>query len=332
MKFSIYENTSTAAQLRWSSPIHIEHPRGYAYQTDTHFVHFYGRNSGIWTISPGLCITQGSDGDIRTWQVNNFGADEISTSTQEVGRTVAEVWRPGITNYDDIRLGLQTTDGDRHEALQDLRFLLERLDELFRFIDPNTGQESFSYKTRELLILACTEVENAWAHYMSQANAQPQNGSAFTTKDYVSLQAPLYLADYQATLKAFPNLTAFRPFHDWTIAQPSQSLAWYAAYNQTKHNRRLHFDKATLKSCIHAVVANIALFSVRFSPFPLFNEGVTASTLFNQLFSLELVDARPETFYLPMVQFPENPNIGLSSFDIDAVKLRQPWQAKAFAL
>lgn len=332
MKFSTYRNTSTADSLRWSSPIHIDHARGYGYQTDTHFVHFYGRNTGNWTVSPGLCVTQGVAGDLPSWQADLFGAEEFGTSTSEVGHTVAGVWRPGITNYSDIRTGLQTTDSDRHEALQDLRFLLERLDDLFRYIDPNTGQHSFSYKTRELLILACTEVENAWAYYLSQTNAQPQNGNNFTTKDYVRLLAPLFLDEFQCTLKAFPSLPAFRPFYGWSAAQPSQSLAWYEAYNQSKHNRKLHFDKATLRACIEAVAANVTMFSVRFSPFPLFNEGVTTSTLFNQLLNLELIEPRPESFYLPMVAFPPNPNIRLSKFDIDASNLRKPWHVNAFTL
>ena len=60
--------------------------------------------------------------------------------------------------------------------------------------------------------------------------------------------------------------------------------------------------------------------------------GGTASTLFNQLFQLELVEPRVETFYVPMIQFPANPNLRLSKFDIDGAGLRQPWEVQPFAV
>lgn len=64
----------------------------------------------------------------------------------------------------------------------------------------------------------------------------------------------------------------------------------------------------------------------------MWNGGGTASTLINQLFQLELVQPRPETFYIPMIQFPENPYLDLSVFDIDAHGLRQPWRVQPFTV
>jgi hypothetical protein len=112
-----------------------------------------------------------------------------------------------------------------------------------------------------------------------------------------------------------------RPFHGWTAAQPTKSLVWYDGYNLTKHDRKTHFDKATLKNCIDAVSANLALFSPRFSPYPLYNEGGTVSALFQQLFEIELKDPRPETFYVPLIKFPDNPNLNLIVIDSANQKL-----------
>lgn len=333
MKFVAYENTATAPALRWATPIHTEHARGYGYQTATHFVHFYGRSNGIWVISPGLCITQGINGTLQDWQTENFGAANRVASILDVGQTVTGVWRPGILTSEDILTGLRTSESDQHHALQAIRLLLERLDELFLYIEPTTTSlPTYSHKTRELLILASTEVENAWARYLSDGAVQPQAGARFTTNDYVRLHPKLHLAEYRLSLKAYPAVPASRPFHGWASANPTQSLPWYHAYNQTKHDRQAHFDKATLGHCIDAVAASLILFATRFSPYPLLNGGGTASTLFNQLFRLELVEPRVETFYVPMIQFPANPNLSLIKLDIDGAGLRQPWQVQPFAV
>jgi hypothetical protein len=333
MRFKVYENTATASTLRWATPIHLEQARGYGYQIDTHFVHFYGRATGIWVISPGLCVTQGISGNIQDWQVVNFGAANRVTSDLEVGQTVSGVWRPGILTEDDIRAGLQSTESAEHHALQAVRLLLERLDELFIYIEPTAGSiATFSHKTRELLILACTEVENAWARYLADAGLHPSSRSRFTTNDYVRLHQKLHLSEYRLSIKAHPSVPASQPFHGWDQANPTQSLPWYHAYNQTKHDRQSHFDKATLRHCIDAVSANVILFITRFSPYPLFNGGGTASTLYNQLFQLELVQPRPESFYVPQIQFPATPNLDLAKFDIDRTGLRRPWQVLAFTL
>jgi hypothetical protein len=333
MKFTAYENTATAPALRWVTPIHTEHSRGYGYQTGTHFVHFYGKANGIWVISPGLCVTQGNSGTLQNWQASNFGATNSVASILDVGQTIAGVWRPGILRAEDIRTGLLVAESDQYHALQAVRILLERLDDLFLYVEPTpAGLATYGHKTRELLILASTEVENAWARYLTDAGVQPIGGARFTTNDYVRLHPKLHLAEYQLVLNAYPSVPASRPFDVWASANPTQSLPWYHAYNLTKHDRRAHFDKATLRHCIDAVAASLILFATRFSPYPLFNSGGTASALFNQLFQLELVHPRVETFYVPMVQFPANPNLSLSKFDIDAVGLRQPWQVQPFTV
>jgi hypothetical protein len=38
-------------------PFHGKEPRGIAYETDTHFVHFFGKDRGLWVISTGLTAT-----------------------------------------------------------------------------------------------------------------------------------------------------------------------------------------------------------------------------------------------------------------------------------
>jgi hypothetical protein len=87
----------------WVTTVHQNQPRGMAYETTTHFVHFYGTDTGLWVISPGLTVTQIKQGTLTDWVVNTFGAQDVLQSANAVGHSVAGVWRPGITSYDDIR-------------------------------------------------------------------------------------------------------------------------------------------------------------------------------------------------------------------------------------
>jgi hypothetical protein len=161
----IFKNTKTTLPS-WVSTVHERESRGIAYETATHFVHFYGREGGLWVVSTGLTATQAKQGTLADWAKTTFGAQDITLSTREPGRTVAGVWRPGISNYDDIRQGLSTTDSQRHAALQTVRLLLERLDELFIYIEPfaqEKNQDDFSkaFKTeRHIFDYVFTDSKN----------------------------------------------------------------------------------------------------------------------------------------------------------------------------
>jgi hypothetical protein len=164
---------------------------------------------------------------------------------------------------------------------------------------------AYSHRTRELLILGCTEVENSWKHYMRLAATASVAGRDFTTRDYVKLLQPLFLSEFEVTLKPYRGVAPLRPFLDWDPASPTRSLLWYDAYNKTKHDRTTYFAEATLQSCFAAVAANIVLFCVRFGPFALFSSG-TLGTLIPHLFNIELMDCDPTTFYIPQLSLPSN--------------------------
>jgi hypothetical protein len=136
MSVLVYHNTTTTLP-RWIPTLHLSQPRGMAYETATHFVHFYGTDTGLWVISPGLTVTQLKQGTLANWVTTTFGAQNVSQAANAVGHSIARVWRPGITNYDDIRQGLDTTDAERHEHLQSIRLLIDRLDELLLYIEPS---------------------------------------------------------------------------------------------------------------------------------------------------------------------------------------------------
>lgn len=301
----VYKNTKTAIR-NWVDTIHREYDRGMAYETATHFVHFYGRGNGLWVVSTRLTATERKAGTITDWVTRVFGADQIRQATNQAGRTVAGVWRPALNYQEESLQALAASESEQRAAEQALRLLVERLDELFLYIEPDSdGLKAYSHKTRELLILACTEVENTWKHYMRTAGVTPTAGD-FSTKDYVRLLGPLYLPEYEVSLKPYAAVPATRPFLGWDAAAPTKSLPWYDAYNKTKHDRTTHFPDATLRNCIVAIAANLVLFCVRFSPFPLFQGVGTLSSLVNHLFKIELRDPDPASLYVPLISPPTN--------------------------
>ncbi len=321
MRALVYRNTKHTIP-RWV-PLHEKEPRGVAYETHTHFVHHYGKDRGLWVISPGLTVTEKKSGSLRDWVERTFGAQAVEETENDVGCTIEGVWRPGLYFTEEILQGLGATNVELRLAEQALLLLVQRLDELLYFVEPASGaMNTHSHKVRELLILACTEVENIWKHYLRIADVHTPASGQFTTKNYVGLGSPLFLAEFEISLPRYTDIPPIRPFLGWNLTSPTKTLPWYEAYNKTKHDRRAHFSEATLWNCLQAVAANIVLFSVRFGPFHLFHAAGSLAALANQLFSIEIKDCDPKSFYVPNVLLPTNQRDDLICFG--ANELVQP--------
>lgn len=314
MKALTYRNTKTNNRI-WSEQVHETHPRGFAYVTNTHFVHLYGWDAGFWTLHPRMAIVQEIEGELRDWVEREFGAQEVSETSLDVGATVSAVWRPGLYFDDHFLQAIGNSEKEFSSAGQALRLLLERLDELLLYIEPSQGGlASYGHKSRELLILACTEVENQWRRLLTLANYRNAVGRHLTTTDYVKLAPKLYLREFQFTLKPYDMPEPFCPFSNWDNANPTRSIQWYDAYNKTKHDREEQFSQASLTNCLFAVTANLALFCSRFGPFMLLNESGRLSSLVNQHFKIELTGCDVRDFYVPKIKVPENLR-GIRIFD-----------------
>lgn len=136
MRALVYRNTKTTLPTLEHS-FHEKEPRGLAYETATHFVHLYGKDRFARAISPGLTVTEAKNGSLREWVERVFGATEIEETRTEVGHTVRGVWRPGLYKDEEILQGLGVTEVEARLAEQSLLLLVERLDELFLYIEPS---------------------------------------------------------------------------------------------------------------------------------------------------------------------------------------------------
>jgi hypothetical protein len=144
-----------------------------------------------------------------------------------------------------------------------LKLLLMKMQDVFETVEPaQANLESYGHKIRELLLLAAMEVEASWAAVLKANGYAKQR---MNTSDYVKLCAPMLLDSFSLTLRSYTDFPSFFPFKGWTAQTPTQSLDWYDAYNQTKHNREENLGVATLQRAVHAVGAVAVMFAAQYS-------------------------------------------------------------------
>ena len=150
-----------------------------------------------------------------------------------------------------------TSEGAFTDEVRAYYNIVDMLNDLFKVIEPTKKNlTSYGHKIREILILACTEVEYLLKQFLMDNGRKPQR-SFYTTFDYVKALKPLKLNDYVIKLKMHPSLDSLSPFKNWVDekGQTTKSLPWYDAYNSVKHDRGGNFESASLEAVINAVGA-----------------------------------------------------------------------------
>lgn len=145
--------------------------------------------------------------------------------------------------------------------------LIDRFRHVLRTVEPHEANRStFGHELRHLLILGCTEVESAWKSILvaNDYPAPPKN--RHTTNDYWKLRDALRLEEWEVQLALFPRYGTVAPFRGWDRAKPTDSLAWYAGYNATKHDREVNLDKASLENVISALAAVYIMLAAQMGP------------------------------------------------------------------
>jgi len=136
--------------------------------------------------------------------------------------------------------------------------------EVYRYIEPaESNNKVFGHRMREVLILACTEVEAAWKAILI-ANQQATSDSKLTTNHYVKLLSIMRLNEWEIKLINYPDYLPFKPFELWSAAAPTQSLEWYASYNAVKHDRESKLSLARLEHMIKALGACYVMLRAQF--------------------------------------------------------------------
>ena len=147
------------------------------------------------------------------------------------------------------------------EAQSQLVALVRQLQAIARVVQPTEQtMAAFGHEIRNLLILAATEVEMHWRGVLKANGGKKER---LNTKDYVRLAGAMRLPEYRVRFHPYPGVE-LSPFSGWVPEQSTQSLDWYAAYNDVKHNREDQFDRATLSAAFNGIAACSILLVAQF--------------------------------------------------------------------
>jgi hypothetical protein len=134
---------------------------------------------------------------------------------------------------------------------------------LLEYIEPDSRNfKTFSHRTFELLLRACTEFESH-VKIIFEKNRHPL-GPFDNIKRFSDLEGPMKLSEYEIECRLF-DFPTFRPFE--SFANPSRdhrSPAWYKSYNSAKHNRANQFDLASLENVIFATGGVYAILDAQY--------------------------------------------------------------------
>lgn len=209
----------------------------------------------------------------------SFGANGIEVDLSSVSELITPMgcFNPRVWRGIPASLGFGGYEGvapspliysSRKQATVAANSLFSGLVELFRYVEPSsTNDQCFGHRARELLILACTEVESHWKGVLLQNMKNPPTPSFKpVTKDYIKLAPILRLKDWRVMLKDYFGYRLIAPFEHWDTAKPSQSLEWYSAYNAVKHDREGKFEQAQIQFVIEAMAAVHVMLAAQWGP------------------------------------------------------------------
>jgi hypothetical protein len=214
------------------------------------------------------------------------------------GKYFPRMARPNSINEPSPGRNPDPSDEFRHyraRSTGQLHAFIEELDQICRVIHPDgCNLRMYGHATRNILILACTEVEAHWRKILKD-NGYKRNGRLNTT-DYVNLLSALRLDQYVVNLNYYPWLPTITPFDGWKNSNATKSIPWYHAYNQVKHDREGHFPEATLERALTAVTACFVMLCAQYGlDFAL--QGKEAERAFFQL--IRTPQWEPFEFYVP---------------------------------
>jgi hypothetical protein len=141
------------------------------------------------------------------------------------------------------------------------------LQKLFEYVEPcDENSNTISLRIQELLTRVCIEIEANFTAILKE-NKYSDSNNWNLKNDYSLIDFSHKLSSYKVKFPIWRGEKNTRtPFKNWAT-KPSSNwhvLDWYQAYNKSKHDRHLHFDKATFDTLLDAVSGLVVLLSAQF--------------------------------------------------------------------
>lgn len=263
----------------------------------------------FWAVDEGIAhqgfipseigtIRAASGKDILTTLQDNFGGAEFHLLQLGPGEYYPRMARPESTSP-DRRLGKNPDQNRsalnaRTTSTGQLHALIQQLQEICRVVHPiDQNLDAFGHEIRNLLIIACTEVEAQWKSILVANGQKPQN-----RRDYVKLAPVMKLNKYRVALPWYPWIEPIAPFERWvpTLRNKKQDLPWYDAYNNVKHDREENFSKSKLRHAIESLTACFVMLCAQYG-LDFVRSGEEARDVFFRL--IEWPTWEPSEIYVP---------------------------------
>lgn len=162
-----------------------------------------------------------------------------------------------------------------HHYTRAFLLLQEDIKNLFEYIEPaDINLNTFSYRIHELFMRTCIEIEANFKAILRENTYTPlfENGPKkgqlktednWNIFDYIKINTTHHLDDYHVEFPFWRwNKNIYKPFLKW---KTKESLAWYRAYNECKHNRNEKFELANLENLLNAFTWLFILLSAQFN-------------------------------------------------------------------
>lgn len=200
---------------------------------------------------------------------NNYNIVNKQIMYHQPGYYYPRVWRLGCVEDNFISKEEPIFNNNiLRQAVTTTTILLKKLLIIFETIEPTSSNlNCFGLELRNILLLTCMEVETNLAGILRANDYVSPRGNRMNTQDYVKLLEPLQLSDYSVEFKFYPDLNTYKPFENWNVNSPTQSIPWYNAYNKTKHNREQELNSASLLYTIESISALLILIYAQFGPY-----------------------------------------------------------------
>jgi hypothetical protein len=141
---------------------------------------------------------------------------------------------------------------------------------MFEYIEPSDNNLiTYSYRTHELLMRTCIEVEANFKAILKEnifnpidKNGYPRPEKSWNIHDYRKVNTTHHLSAYRVHIPIWEGTNSvYQPFKEWS---KSSALSWYQAYNKSKHDRRTEFKEANFKNLLNAVTGLLVVLSSQF--------------------------------------------------------------------
>lgn len=223
---------------------------------------------GQWK-GPWRSVTRIAGSEIRAaLTVGGVIVRDIAASPYQPGQYHPRMWRPDC--FPAIR---EKYDIDFHSAQGAALNLFGEMKDVFRFVEPSGNRTAYGHEIRQLLILACTEVEAQCKAVLRENHYTRKNSKGglvgekyWRLDDFFRTARPLRLAGWNLKVRGHPTFPVLDPFAPWGTGTYAP-LPWYSAYNAVKHDREREFAEASLENMVSAMAAVHLLVVAQFGHF-----------------------------------------------------------------